>query len=52
MKNNILELFRACERETEFDGQAINEKMYDALADGIIKLFAIQNLKKIEKIKQ
>jgi len=39
MKNDILKLFRAYERETEFDGQAINEKMYNALAEEIVKLF-------------
>ena len=43
MKNDILKLFRAYERETEFDGQAINETMYNALAEEIVKLFDLQN---------
>jgi len=53
MKNKILELFSAYERETEFDGQSINEKMYSALADDLVKLFSISDVdaNSLEKIK-
>src|SRR5665648_10665 len=47
MKNDILELFKAYERETEFEGQAIPESMYDALANDIVKLFQISKLNRI-----
>lgn len=40
-KEQILELLKAYENETEFDGQAINERKYNALATDIVKLFAI-----------
>jgi len=43
MKNSILELFKAYERETEWDGNAIPESMCKALANDIVKLF--QNYK-------
>lgn len=44
IKNFILELFMAYEIETEFDGQAINERNYNALANDIIKLFNIPDV--------
>ena len=40
MKNQILEIFKAYERETEWDGNAIPESMYDALANDITKLYS------------
>jgi len=40
MKNEILELFKAYETETEWDGNAIPESMYNALADDIIRLYS------------
>lgn len=39
MKNQILEIFKAYERETEWEGNAIPESMYDAMADDIMKLY-------------
>ena len=40
-KEQILELIKAYENETEFEGQAINEQKYNALATDLVKLFAI-----------
>jgi len=40
MKNQILELFKAYERETEWEGSAIPESMYSALANDIMKLYS------------
>lgn len=47
MKNEILELFKAYEMETEWDGNAIPESMYNALANAIVKLYSKTNIKRV-----